>query len=63
MPSTHRIALKKVLDGIGAQIAKDEARLLTASDDEERAKLIDEIADLKVRWQEVLDALSGDGDH
>ena len=59
MPSHHH-ALKKVLEGIRARISSDEVQLLNAATDEERAKLIDEIADLNVRQKEIRDTLVGD---
>jgi hypothetical protein len=60
MPSAHRNALKKILAATEQQIA--EARLLKATSDEERTKLVDILADLHVRQKEMIDALTGDGE-
>jgi hypothetical protein len=61
MPSAHRNALKKLLENILERINRDEARLLRATNDEERTKLVEELADLHVRQKELMDALVGDG--
>ena len=58
MPSANRNAIKKLLESIKQCIARDEARLLRATTDEERTKMVDEIADLHVRHDELMDALS-----
>jgi hypothetical protein len=62
MPSAHRNALKKLLASIKQRISDDEARLINARDAGERAKIIEEIADLKLRQQDMLRTLAGDGD-
>jgi hypothetical protein len=62
MPSAHRISLKKLLETVTHRIAADETRILKATNDEERTKLVGEIADLHVRKVELLDALSGEVD-
>jgi hypothetical protein len=62
MPSAHRLALKKLLENIGERITVDEARLLKATSDDERTKLVEELADLYVRQKELRDVLLGDGD-
>ena len=49
MPSAHRNAIKKLLESIEKRIAEDEARLLRATSDDERTKLVEELADLQVR--------------
>ena len=61
MPSAHRIALKKLLDHVTHRIAQDEAKLLKVTGDDERERLIEELADLHVRKSELMEALSGDG--
>ena len=60
MPASHRLALKKLLDHVKHRIEQDEAKLVGTTDDEERAKLIEEIADLHVRKHELTEALIGD---
>jgi phosphoribosyl-ATP pyrophosphohydrolase len=60
MPSAHRIALKKLLDTVQQRIAEYEARIVRATNDEERAKLVEEIADLHVRKSELMEALAGE---
>jgi hypothetical protein len=60
MPSAHRIALKKLLDTVNQRIADDEARIVRAGSDEERVKLIEEIADLHVRKNELIASLVGE---
>ena len=60
MPSTHRIAIRKLIDAIDKRIADDEARVLTVTNDEERNKLIGEIGDLMIKRKELMDALVGD---
>jgi hypothetical protein len=62
MPSAHRIALKKLLDHVVQRIAQDEAKLLKVAGDDEREKLIQELADLHVRRSDLMDALSGDSE-
>jgi hypothetical protein len=62
MPSAHRNALKTLIESIKQRIAKDEAALLRATTDEERTKLVGEIADLHVRHDELMNALSGEID-
>jgi predicted nucleic acid-binding Zn-ribbon protein len=62
MPSAHRVALKKLLEHVSQRIAQDEAKLLKITGDDEREKLIEEIADLHVRRNDLMDALGGDGD-
>jgi predicted nucleic acid-binding Zn-ribbon protein len=62
MPSAHRVALKKLLDTIKQRIAQDEAKLLKVATDDERTTLVDEIADLHIRRDELWDALSGEID-
>jgi predicted nucleic acid-binding Zn-ribbon protein len=59
MPSAHRVALKKLLDAVKQQIAKDEAKLLRVASDDERTKLVDEIADLHIRRDELWESLNG----
>jgi hypothetical protein len=61
MPS-HRNALKKLLASVEERIHKDEARLPSVIDDEERRQLIEEIADLHLQQHELKAALLGDGD-
>lgn len=56
MTTSHRLAMKKLLDTTNERIAADEARLLTELSDNERAQLIEEIADLYVRRKELMDA-------
>ncbi len=60
MPSVHRNALKKLLQSITQRINQDEASLLNTIGDDERDKLIEEIADLHARQKELMDALRGD---
>jgi hypothetical protein len=62
MPTAHRNALKKLLASIKQRISDDEARLITAHDADVRAKIIEEIADLKLRQQDMMRTLAGDGD-
>ena len=62
MPSAHRNALKKLLESINQRIDEDDVRMLKATTDEERTKLVEELADLHLRRAEIMDALSGDGD-
>jgi len=62
MPTAHRIALKKLFATIGKRIKADEARLLDPMSDEERNRLIQEIADLKIRHRELKQALVADQD-
>jgi hypothetical protein len=60
MPSS-RNALKKLLDATEQQIAQAEARLMKATSDEERAKLVETLADLHVSQKETTDALTEGG--
>ena len=62
MPSSHREAIKKLLDHITQRINLDEAKLLGVTDHEERLKLVEEIADLHVRIKELMDTLTGEAD-
>lgn len=62
MPSAHRNALKKLLASIEKRIGEDEARLLKAANDEERTKLVEELAELQIRRKEMKDVLLGDGE-
>jgi hypothetical protein len=62
MPSAHRIALKKLLEHVEMRIAQDEARIVRATSDAEREKLVEEIADLHLRRDDLLSALMGDGE-
>jgi predicted nucleic acid-binding Zn-ribbon protein len=62
MPAAHRIALKKLLDHVTQRIAQDEAKLLKVTGDDEREKLIEELADLHVRQNDLMDALGADGE-
>jgi hypothetical protein len=62
MPSAHRNALKTLLTSIEKRIGEDEVRLLKAANDEERAKLVEELTDLQVRLKELKDLLLGDGE-
>jgi predicted nucleic acid-binding Zn-ribbon protein len=59
MPSSHRLAIKKLLDHVTERIDRDEAKLLAVADDDAREKLIEELADLHMRQKELTDALIG----
>jgi hypothetical protein len=53
MPGAHRIALKQLLDVVEQQIAQADRRMLKATSDEEREKLVQTLADLHVRRSEL----------
>ena len=61
MPSAHRIALTKLLETVNHRIAQREGALLNPKDDDERLRLIEELAGLAVRKDDLIEALSGDG--
>ena len=58
MSSAHHEALKKVLAGIEKQISADEERLMRSDTDQDRERIVQEIADLKVRQREIRDTLT-----
>jgi hypothetical protein len=58
MPS-FRHAPKTLLDATLQQIAQDEARLMKATSDEDRTKLVETLADLHISQDESGDALRG----
>lgn len=59
MPSVHRNALNKLLAAVEQQIHRDEAKLVRAESDEERAHLVEELTDLHMRHKEIMAALIG----
>jgi hypothetical protein len=60
MPSAHRIALKNLLDVVQEKIANADRCMLNATSDEEREKLVETLADLYVRRDEMLEAIRGE---
>ena len=62
MPSVHRNALNKLLAVVKQRIHEDEARLVRAGCDEERARLLEELTDLHIREKEIMELLAGDGE-
>jgi hypothetical protein len=62
MPTAHRNALKRLLSHIELRISETEARLLDSTNDDQRVKLVEEIADLHGRQKEISDTLMCDGD-
>jgi hypothetical protein len=62
MPSVHRNALNKLLAVVEQRIHENEAKLVCAECDEERARLVEELADLHVRQKEIMELLIGDGE-
>jgi hypothetical protein len=57
MPSSHRQALKQLLETIDQHLKQAEARLLTPLRDDERHKLIDNLVELQVRRESIKSAL------
>jgi hypothetical protein len=62
MPSVHRNALNTLLAVVKQRIYEDEARLRCAGCDEERARLVEELAHLHMRESEIMEVLVGDGE-
>ena len=54
---THRIAIKKLLDVVERRIAEAEARIVMASSDDERTRVVESVADLHVRRHDLMAAL------
>ena len=59
MPST-RNALKKLLVAVEQQIADAEAHIMKTTSDEERTTLVDKLADLHIRQNDLKAVLVGD---
>ena len=60
MPSAHRNALKRLLANIERRISEAEARLLEATSDDQRTKLVNQLADLHISQKDIKAALIGD---
>jgi hypothetical protein len=60
MPSS-RNALKALLDVTVQKITQAETRLMKATSDDEREKLVETLADLQISQKEIIDALTEDG--
>ena len=60
MPSAHRIALKKLLASTEQRMAEFQRRLLSTTDDVERTKLIDKLAELNITRDNLRAVLTGE---
>jgi hypothetical protein len=61
MPSSHRLAIQTLLAAVNKRILANETRLLSIAGGPEMSELVDELAELQIRKNELRDALMDGG--